>query len=210
MTKSEEIKDLASALAKAQAKFKPAPFDSKNPHFQNKYASLTSIIESIKGPLADNGLSFVQCIVTEGEKTGVQTTLFHSSGQFISSSFNLLIEKQNMQGLGSAITYGKRYGLSAMLGIVSDEDDDGESASRPSAKPQAPKDFTQSRPAPLIVAKPSGADPRCEFCGASMRISKNEKGYFCPNFDDKKGDHSYFKKEGLEAYMIAQASKAAP
>lgn len=132
MKTSEQINELAAALSKAQGEFKPAPFDRTNPHFRSKYATLTSIIATIQAPLTKHGLSFVQTLEQQNEKMVIVTKVLHSSGQWLKDSgIPLLLDKNNMQGLGSAISYAKRYGISAMLGIVSDEDDDGNAASAP-------------------------------------------------------------------------------
>ena len=116
---------LFEALAKAQAEIKPAVLDMVNPHYKSRYASLTSVQEAYKEALAKHSLSVVQ-IVRSGEgHYYLDTMLCHSSGESISSAVRLLITKQDMQGLGSAITYARRYAVSAMLGIVDTEDDDG-------------------------------------------------------------------------------------
>lgn len=128
MNRSEEILDLATALSKAQGEFKPAVFDKKNPHFGQSYASFTSVMASVRDALAKNGLAIVQVQSSENK---LETTLLHSSGQWISGETPLLIDKNNMQGLGSAITYAKRYAVSALLGVVADSDDDANDAVNP-------------------------------------------------------------------------------
>lgn len=126
---------LYEALAKAQGAMGNAKFNKVNPHFRNKYADLSSIMDVCKKPLSENGLSILQIIKTDGEgKMYLVTRLAHTSGQFIESSFILRSEKNTIQGLGSALTYARRYSLSALLGIVADEDDDGEVASKEEAK----------------------------------------------------------------------------
>lgn len=130
MQTSTNISELAKALCSAQAQLKPAAFDSKNPHFGSKYASLNSVMDAIKLPLSANGLCLVQTIGTTAEgKYVLNTALLHVSGEFITDSFLLLIDKPTMQGLGSAISYAKRYAISAIVGVCSDEDDDGNHAS---------------------------------------------------------------------------------
>lgn len=125
MDKSENINDLALALSLAQSEMKSAVMDCYNPHFKSKYASMTSIMAAIKEPLAKNGISVVQCVSggTESSHYSLETTLFHKSGQWLRSSMNLIVEKQNMQSLGSALSYGRRQALSAMVGVVEDEED---------------------------------------------------------------------------------------
>lgn len=133
VSKSEELNakraNLYEALAKAQAEMPNAKFNKKNPHFGNRYADLASIREACRLPLSKNGLSVLQIIEID-EKNGMvlKTRLAHISGAFIESEFLLKSEKNTIQGFGSALTYAKRYSLASLLGIVADEDDDGEMA----------------------------------------------------------------------------------
>lgn len=139
MIKSETLELLAAALVKAQAKLKPAPMDRKNTFFGSKYATLASVIETIREPFAANGLTFTQMPRTEGDMVYVQTVFLHTSGQYLGSEVGARPTKTDPQAYGSAITYLKRYGLQAMAGISSaDEDDDGNHASTPPASPPAP------------------------------------------------------------------------
>lgn len=130
-----EINELAKALSLFQGTVKTAKFDKVNPHFRSKYATLTSLWETIRDPLKANGLAVVQ--TTVGNESGIvlQTMLMHSSGQFITSEMPLVMTKQDMQGMGSALSYARRYSLAAILGLVSDDDEDGNDS--PLA-PQAP------------------------------------------------------------------------
>lgn len=126
---SDSIAKLADALAKAQKAIKPAAKDSTNPHFGSKYADLASVWEACREPLADNGLALVQMPQAAEGGTVLVTRLLHTSGEWIESVTPLLIgEKSTMQTLGSALTYARRYGLAAMVGVVADEDDDGNTA----------------------------------------------------------------------------------
>jgi hypothetical protein len=132
MERSDSIVALAEALAKAQANISPAAKDATNPHFRRKYADLASIWEVARKPLNDQGLSVVQTPESiEGGGMRLRTMVLHSSGEFLASSIDLAYDPASMQSLGSAITYARRYALSAMVGIVAEEDDDGQSASRP-------------------------------------------------------------------------------
>lgn len=123
MNQSEEIKDLAAALSKAQGLIEDAKKDSENPHYKSKYADLSSIWEACRKPLTENNLSVAQ--FTEGgpEVVTIVTRLLHSSGQWLESSLSIKSTKPDAQGLGSAITYGRRYALAAMVGIAPAEDD---------------------------------------------------------------------------------------
>ena len=129
MNRSDEIGQLAGALAKAQAAMKPAEQDSTNPFFNSRYADLGSIITVIQPVLAENGLSFTQLPLFDGEALSVETVLMHASGQWVSSTMAVSIREEKglsmLQGMGKAITYLRRYGLAAMFGVYSDRDDDG-------------------------------------------------------------------------------------
>jgi hypothetical protein len=127
---SENIADLAASLAKAQGAMEAAIKDSVNPHFRSKYADLASIWEAVRRPLSDNGIAVVQLVSSPAaDVVTVTTMLAHASGQWMRSSLSLTAVGSTPQNLGSAITYGKRYGLAAMVGIAPDDDDDGNRAS---------------------------------------------------------------------------------
>lgn len=128
--RSEAIEQLAIALAKAQGQIVGAVKDSTNPHFKSAYADLASVWEACRAPLSSNGLSVVQIPEVFGEEVVVTTMLLHASGQFITSSLSARPARHDPQGIGSVITYLRRYSLSAMAGIAP-EDDDGNAASRP-------------------------------------------------------------------------------
>lgn len=127
MKSSEQVAKLAGALSKAQGKFKAASKDAVNPHFKNRYADLASIWDAIREPLSSNGLAIVQGAETSGKEALVTTTLIHESGEWVQTSIGIPITKPDAQGVGSAITYGRRYGLTSLVGITQD-DDDGETA----------------------------------------------------------------------------------
>lgn len=130
---SDSIALLAAALAKAQANIRPASKDAVNPHFKSKYADLAAILEVVRDPLAANGLSIVQMPSTEGAKVTLTTMLMHSSGQWIRSSLTMVAAQNTPQGVGSTITYARRYALGAVLGVAAEIDDDGNAASRKGA-----------------------------------------------------------------------------
>lgn len=126
--KSESTKHIAEALCKFQGQIKPVKRESENPFFKSKYADLASIWDAIREPLTSNGLSVVQGSKVGGENTAIiETTVFHVSGEWITGELPVYVKDYSPQGLGSGITYARRYALAAILGI-STEDDDGESA----------------------------------------------------------------------------------
>lgn len=122
---------LAVALVKAQALIQGAVKDSSNPHFNSKYADLASVWDAIREPLTKNGLAIIQLPRRTQGGVAVETILLHASGQRISGTLEMPCDKATAQGVGSAITYARRFALAAMCGVapVSD-DDDGEAASR--------------------------------------------------------------------------------
>jgi hypothetical protein len=126
---SENVNELFTALAKAQAKFTVAEFNKVNPHFKSKFADLQSYFAASRGPLAENGLCVIQTISEQEGKPVLITMLAHASGQWIKSIMPITAIKNDMQGFGSALSYAKRYSLGAIIGLASgEEDDDGTEA----------------------------------------------------------------------------------
>lgn len=146
MTTSEQVNDIAAALAKAQAAMKNAALNKVNPHFRSKYADLAGIRDAVIPALTANGIAVVQTFdaASEGVAYCVLTRLMHASGQWI-ESLCPIPGGQDMQKMGSAITYARRYSLSAICGIAADEDDDANAAttqpSGPKAVAKAPEGF---------------------------------------------------------------------
>jgi len=146
---SEDIKDIIGALSKAQGVMKPAVFNKQNPHFKSKYADFSSCMDACRGPLSENGLAIIQYCETIDGKLHLITMLAHTSGQWLKSEFPLITMKMDSQGLGSAMTYAKRYTLCGLIGVVADEDvindDDGEkSVGRGNKKNEAKKEESVS------------------------------------------------------------------
>jgi len=152
MLKSDSITNLAAALAKAQAIMTGAMKDSENPHFRSKYADLESVWNACRVPLTSNGLSVTQLLNTTAQQAvSVETILLHESGEYIGSTFEIPISKADAQGFGSALTYARRYSLSAIIGIAPAEDD-GESAVGRGTSAKK----TASTPPPAKLADNSG------------------------------------------------------
>lgn len=138
---------LAEALAKAQAQMESASKDRTNPAFKSKYADLTSVWEACRSALTSNGLAVAQIMVAAPEgHVAVETRLLHSSGESLSSTCTLPATKKDAQGYGSAITYARRYGLSAMVGVVADDDDDGNAATGAGRRDSTPAHQHQAKP----------------------------------------------------------------
>jgi hypothetical protein len=127
--RSASIAKLVSALSKAQSEIVGAIKDSENPHFRFKYADLASTWDACRRPLTKNELAVLQPVSASGPHVTVTTILAHASGEWISEALTLTAQQNTPQGVGSAITYGRRYGLAAMVGIAP-EDDDGNAASQ--------------------------------------------------------------------------------
>jgi hypothetical protein len=143
MQSSNAIDQLATALSLAQGTITGALKDSANPFFKSRYADLASCWDACRAALSANGLSVVQCPMTDPTGTYLVTILMHSSGQWIQSSLAVqpmmsrkdkvteeitFIKDETPQGMGSALTYARRYALAAMVGIAQ-VDDDGAAAS---------------------------------------------------------------------------------
>ena len=127
--KSDKIDKLAAALTKAQSEMKGAEKKSVNPFFNSGYADLHTVIESSFPHLTKYGLSVIQGNDSKPGEFYVTTMLLHESGQWIKSRLKMPVEKITAQSIGSTITYGRRYGLSAITGIAQ-YDDDGNAVSQ--------------------------------------------------------------------------------
>lgn len=140
MKQSESISKLAQALVNAQGELRHAKENAVNPHFKNNYADLSSVIDAIRPAFTKFGLAFVQFETFEAPNiVSVETVLMHQSGEFISEKSGCLAPKSDPQGIGSAITYLRRYSLAALAGITQADDDGNEqSGQKPEQSKQAP------------------------------------------------------------------------
>jgi hypothetical protein len=136
MKTSDSTVELSKAFARAQSSMGGAKKDASNPFFKSKYADLAAVMEAIAIPFRDNGLSFMQSPGMRDDKIVVTTRIMHESGEWIEGDTILPPTKGDAQGYGSAITYGRRYGLQAMAGVPS-VDDDGNAAVQSQQKPAA-------------------------------------------------------------------------
>lgn len=141
MKTSETVAKISEALVKASTKIKHAIKDRENGHFKNVYATLSSVIDASKEALLEQGVVVIQ----GASNTTLTTRLQHSSGEFIESELTLILTKNDMQGLGSAITYARRYSLASMLNI-SQEDDDGNLATGKDSTPPPKRAVTKAKP----------------------------------------------------------------
>ena len=174
MNTSETIDQLATALSTAQAAMGPAIKGKRNPHFRSSYADLSAVVEAIREPFTAAGLSWVQAPsvdVASGLVT-VTTRVLHTSGQWLEASVSAMPGRGGKadlspQAVGSVITYLRRYGLQALAGIPS-ADDDGEAAmgrSMPQQRQQrAPKRQQQQKRTPPAAEARWADDERARFC----------------------------------------------
>lgn len=128
---SESTKNLFKALSDFKADYKQPKKDANNPFFKSKYVPLENVVYSIDEVAPKHGLSYIQSTINdENGKTGVITLLTHSSGEWLECDpLYLKPDKNTPQGMGSAITYARRYSLSSAFGVASEVDDDGNEAS---------------------------------------------------------------------------------
>lgn len=133
--RSAGIGKIAAALAKAQAQIEGATKGAVNPHFLSKYADLASVWEACRVALTANEIAVVQMPSAAGPQVTVTTMLLHSSGEWMQSSLTMHAADAKPQAIGSAITYGRRYGLASMVGVAP-EDDDGNTAQGHDAPPK--------------------------------------------------------------------------
>jgi ERF superfamily len=141
------MKQIASALVKAQREFGPALKTSTNPHFRSKYADLAACVEAVIDALNNNGIFLMQMTHETPDGAMAETVFVHESGEMLSAGKLFFpASKHDAQGYASSLSYVRRYSLMAACGIAP-EDDDGNAASKPAPKP-APK------VEPKVEAKP--------------------------------------------------------
>lgn len=154
---SPTLGKLAEALAKAQGAMNPAKKDSTNPHFKSQYADLASCWAAIREPLAANGLALIQRVSTDNSGVTVESLLVHVSGEYVRNNCWMPVAQKTPIAYGSAITYARRYSLSALTGL-SAEDDDGSAASSPAPQRQV-TGMKQVPPPPKAEESPASDMP---------------------------------------------------
>lgn len=176
---SAQIELAAAALAKAQLSIKGALKDSANPHFKSQYADLSSVWDSCHEHLNANGICVVQSTEVFDGKMYLVTRLIHSSGQWFRSEWPVRPQQDTPQGLGSAVTYARRYSLAAMAGVAPrGDDDDGNAASNVGGKKQdAPQrswgDLPTQQAQPQPVPAPEGEKPQRAAPSAFASLPEN-------------------------------------
>ena len=156
---SPEINELAAALVAAQAEFSAVPKGSTNPFFKSKYAALPDVVQHAGPVLAKNGLAISQHITQdESGNDALLTYLLHKSGQFIAYAMKLHMVKDDPQAQGSAVTYARRYAYMSALGLVADDDDDGNKAAQASFTKSTKPAFTKSAPSDPVDSSDAPPD----------------------------------------------------
>ncbi|MCR8939794.1 ERF family protein [Brevibacillus laterosporus] len=144
MHSSDSIKAIAEALSNFNSEVSKVSKDANNPFFKNNYATLDQIIDEVRPILQKNGLSILQLPGGDGEKIALRTLLIHQSGEWIESEpLSMKPVKNDPQSIGSAITYARRYSMSAFLSLNTGEDDDGNAATQKGAPNNIQKNKTQ-------------------------------------------------------------------
>ena len=161
-SESPNIGTLAAALAKAQGAMSSASKDSKNPHFNSKYADLASVWDACREPLSVNGLAVLQRPSTSDNTVRVTTQLVHASGEWVKDTITLTLPQPTAQALGSALTYLRRYGLSAVVGVAPDDDDGHAAVFAGKAEPYKPKTKHEASPSGKAVIPDTGTAPKTE------------------------------------------------
>jgi threonine dehydrogenase-like Zn-dependent dehydrogenase len=162
-----------ASLVKALSELTNLAKDKVNPHFKSRFTSLDAILDATRSVLAKHGLALSQEPVFEDGMAGVVTRIIHTSGESRESKLILPLRDQSAQGVGSAISYARRYSAAAVLGIASDEDDDGQQASTPS------KAITRAVIAKPVINKPDNSLDTLFGLMDTNKVSEEEIRSFC-------------------------------
>ena len=161
MKTSNEINEIAKALSLAQSEMSGATKQSTNPFYKSNYSDLASVMQAISLPFSAHGLCFVQGAEANEQRVSVTTRIIHTSGQWLEATTELPPTKADAQGWGSAITYAKRYGLQALCGVPSVDDDGQEAVKRVAAPKATPINKKQAEEINLLI-EDTGTD-KVEF-----------------------------------------------
>lgn len=192
MNKSESTAKIAAALCQVQGKLEGAAKSCENPFFKKKYVDLAATWDACRSLLTENDLAVVQTLgLADGKGVIVDTTLLHVSGEWIGGSLYLPATKEDPQAIGSAITYGRRYALAAIVGICP-EDDDGESATGRGKTP------TKKKTPPTPTKKPGKPAEKGKAASGNYEfleiMGKQKK---------RVGDPAYYKVLGVHGFEHA-------
>lgn len=177
---SSNVSNISAALLKAQIKMGSATKGASNPFFRSKYADYGAVLEVVKEPLNEEGISILQSSYSDAAGHYVETVLLHTSGEFLSSGpLRLELAKVDMQSLGSSITYSRRYQLQALLGVPS-ADDDGEGAMARQPRTETAKRSTEPTSKPVEQTAPASPVPATEAPKASTSFRKPPRSSTAP------------------------------
>jgi hypothetical protein len=166
MLQSESVKELNTALAKAQGELFAAKKDSINPHFKSKYADLASVWEACREALSSNGLSVTQMPAEfQNNIMTLVTRISHSSGEWLEQTMTCPVGKPDPQGIGSCLTYMRRYALAAVVGVYQDDDDANSASYAPKERPATLTDDELNKIKVLAVATHSETAKIAQFYG---------------------------------------------
>lgn len=221
---SQTTAKLDEALARAQASIHVAVKDKHNPAFRSSYADLFSIMAACREALSANGIAVTQWLVSRDDgRLGIVTRLA-LSGEWIQAAWSMPVAKQDAHGYGSAATYARRYALAAAVGVVSDEDDDGNEASQPekktwAKKQEAPKAESKPKSPPLTADQREGWEMEIKLAGSigldelkkvsadmSAKLTPEQKESFRDSFRDAERGAKKLAAERIAAGKPANGS----
>lgn len=159
---SEPCDQVLAALFRALPKIEAASKDALNPHLKNRYADLTSVMDAVRAPLFSEKLAVMQpASIVDKRDVRIATVVLHESGQWIANEITLVAADEKPQSIGSTITYARRYSISGMLGVTTDDDDDGNAGSgRNGGNGQGKQqDAPRQQQRPQTTPKPAAVPP---------------------------------------------------
>ena len=195
MKTSNEINEIAKALSLAQSEMSGATKQSTNPFYKSNYSDLASVMQAISLPFSAHGLCFVQGAEANEQRVSVTTRIIHTSGQWLEATTELPPTKADAQGWGSAITYAKRYGLQALCGVPSVDDDGQEAVKRVAAPKATPINKKQAEEINLLI-EDTGTD-KVEFLN-----------YYSTRAGSKITDLNQFPKDLFEQAVAVLTKKS--
>jgi len=169
---SRSIALISAALASAQGEMENASKDRQNTHFNSRYADLASVLAAVRAPLSKHGIAFTQPTTVEGGRVIVRTVLAHKSGEWVGCELSARPQQDTPQGIGSTMTYLRRYSLMAMTGIAPDDDDGEAGMGRATAAPPPPAKPVKKEAPPKVAAEHDAS------------WTTNASAAFCATVDD--------------------------
>lgn len=188
-----ELDKLAPALVGLQSDLVPVAKSANNPFFRSKYAPLNEVMANVQPLLAKHKLAISQFLTNLNGESAMRTILLHESGQYIEDVQPLLLVKQDPQSQGSATTYARRYGVMSVLGVVADDDDDGNKATQAYNKPKEVRDRKEESAA--------GSDPMGETVDETLARAKKE-------INTALEVHDYTRTDQKKAFITMVLEKA--